>query len=317
MSASLLILCLAAFTLVATLASSGMLATLPWLDGLALRLAPRARVRFWGALAALPGGLGGIAVLVSFLPAIGIGHDHCLSHGRHHPHLCVDHISGAPGVALIAIAAVMALRLGGATARLAIALRSSKRAARSFAQMSEKRDTALVYPSDEPRAFVLGAFRPRIHLSRGLVALGDDVVEPVLAHEHVHVRRRDLLWRALYPVIAAGHLPKVSVEIRSRLFAAQEMAADVEAAARLPGGRLRIAEALVILSRLATVSSQELSFTHGDVETRVRALLEDRAACSPWLTPWLAAGALVLLLSIGLSHDLVHHALETLLGVLS
>src|SRR5690606_4932593 len=105
-------------------------------------------------------------------------------------------------------------------------LRLSRDTSCALAQASDSRDDVLVFPSDEPQAFVLGALRPRVYVSRGLLSLGRNVLEPVLAHERVHARRRDLLWRALCPMLGVGHWPSVASALRARLATAQEMAAD-------------------------------------------------------------------------------------------
>ena len=317
MSGSLLILCLAAFALVALVISSALGAALPWLDRLALLIAPRHRARLWLGLAALPSAVAAMAVSVSFLPAIGFGHDHCLAHGPHHPHLCPHHVGGAPGIVLVAVAALIAFRFLQVVVELVRGLRLSDGTSRSLAEASDNRDGVFVFPSDEPQAFVLGSLRPRVHVSSGLWALGHDVVEPVLAHERVHAGRRDLLWRALCPFLAAGHLPSVTAAIRSRLSTAQEMAADVEAAEALHNGRLKIAEALVMLAKLTRNPSPGLSFTQGDLKARVHALLENRRAHPAWPARVLMIGGLVVPIAVGLAHDLIHHGLETLLGALS
>jgi hypothetical protein len=322
-SASLLILCLAAFALVAVLVSGLVGATLPFLDRWSLRLAPRQRVRLWLGLAALPSVVAILAVLVSFLPALGIGHDHCLAHGPHHPHLCPHHVGGAPGVVLVFVVALLALRLVHVTVELVRGLRASGGTSRALAQVSDSHDGVVVFPSDQPQAFVLGVLRPRVHMSRGLLALGRDVVEPVLAHERVHARRRDLLWRALCPVFAAGHVPSVAASLQSRIAAAQEMAADLEAADSMPHGRIKLAEALVRLARLARPASTPslgISFAHGNLEARVHALLDDRRGHPAW--PAWPARALLLAglfvpVAVAAAHDLIHHGLETLLGALS
>ncbi len=317
MTPALVVLCFAAFAMVAVIVSGVVRAAMPWLDRLAARLTPRHRARLWLGVSALPSVVGLLTVAVSFLPAVGIGHDHCLAHGPHHPHLCPHHIGHAPGVVLVFIALLLAARALHVLAELARGLRSSRDTSGALAEASDGFEGALVFPSDEPQAFVLGALRPRVHVSRGLLALGRDIVEPVLAHEHVHARRRDLLWRALCPVIAVGHLPAATRALRARLAAAQELAADAEAAASLPDGSLKIAEALVALARLPRAPSRGISFTHGNLEARVHALLHGHRTVPAWPARLLLLCASSVPVAVGASHDLVHHGLETLLGALS
>jgi hypothetical protein len=316
-STSLSVLCLAAFAIVAVLVSGAVGVALPWLDRFAAKFSPRHRARFWVGLAALPSIIGLLAVSASFLPALGIGHDHCLAHGPHHPHLCPHHIGGAPGIVLVFVALLSSVRVAHGLVAFGRGVRLSRDTSGTLAQASDRYAGALVFPSEEPRAFVLGTLRPRVHISRGMLALGPDIVEPVLAHERVHAHRRDLLWRALFPVIATGHLPSITELLRVRLFVAQEVAADAEGAETLSEGRFKIAEALILLARISRAPSPGISFTHGDLETRVHALLEGRRRFSIWPTRILLLSAFVLLAALGASHDLIHHGLETLLGALS
>ena len=95
------------------------------------------------------------------------------------------------------------------------------------------------------------------------------------------------------------------------------MAADAEAAETLSDGRLKIAEALVLLARMSRMPSVGMSFTQGDLTTRVHALLEGNRTSSNALTHALLLCALLLPVALGVSHDLIHHGLETLLGALS
>lgn len=313
---SLLVLCAAAFTMVALLVSGLARAALPSLDRLAPALSPRHRARLWIGLAALPSILGLLAVGAAFLPALGVGLDHCPAHGPHHPHLCPHHLGRAPGLALVAVALLAGLRAAHALASCFRGVRLSHDTSAALAQASDAWADALVFPGEAPQAFVLGLLRPRVHLSRGLLDLGPDVVEPVLAHERIHARRRDLAWRALFPLVAVAHLPGSAAALRRRLAAAQELAADAEAAETLGGGRLQLAEALVRLARLSRAPSPGLSFTDGDVEGRVRALLAGPRRYARWPTRALLLSAPLLPLALYASHDLIHHALETLLGAL-
>jgi hypothetical protein len=316
-SLTLVILCLAAVAVVAALVSGIVRVMVPLLDRLASRLAPRHRARLWLTLSGLPLAVGLLAVAVSFLPALGIGHDHCVAHDPHHPHLCLNHLGSAPGILVILVAGLVAARGLLAMIELVRQLRLSRRTSRSLAQVSEQQDGTLVFPSDEPQAFALGALWPSVHVSRGLLALERDIVDAVLAHERVHVRHRDLLWRAVGPLLAVGHWPAVATALRTRLVIAQELAADAEAAAALPEGRLKLAEALVVLAKLGRAPAPGLSFTHGDLRARVDALLEGDAAHPAWPLRLLASAGLLVPVVVGVFHDTIHHGLETLLGVLS
>lgn len=317
MSAALIVLCFAAFAMVAAPISVLLGAVLPKLDGLFSRLQPRLRVRLWLALAVLPAVVALFAIAVSFLPALGVGQDHCLAHGAHHPHLCPNHVGGAPGIVVVVFAGLVALQTFYTFVEYLRGHRLTRRTSSALAQACQRQDGVCVFASDELQAFVLGGLRPRIHVSRGLMALGPEVVAPVLAHERVHARHRDLLWRALCPVLGLGHFPSTRRALCRRLAAAQELAADAAAADTLPGGRLHVAEALVTLARLSATPSPGISFTEGDLKSRVHALLEDPRPRSVLWERLLILGALVLAVLVVVSHDAIHHGLETLLGALS
>ncbi len=318
MKAMLIILCLSAFTVVAVMASLLVKAILPYADRLADRLKPRHRVRLWLSLAALPGCVAVLAMTAALLPAMGVGRDHCLAHGAHHLHLCPHHLNEVPGAVLWLITAALLLRVAYLIISLLGELWRSRRTAVAFAQACQDRDGIRIIASDDLHAFVLGLLRPQVHLSRGLLALGPAIVAPVLAHERAHAKHRDVLWRALAPLIALGHLPQVTQPLWHRLMLAQEMAADEEAALALPQGRIRLAEALVRLTRLSKrTRGPGIAFTHGDLRTRVQALLQPTLPRAAWPRGLALIASLALPISIAVCHDFVHHTLETLLSALS
>ncbi|MFZ9887638.1 MAG: M56 family metallopeptidase [Myxococcota bacterium] len=317
MSASLVCLSLSAFTLAASSVSGAVTATLPWLDRLSAALKARHQVSLWLALASLPSCMAAIAVGTSFLPAVGIGQDHCLTHGSHHPHLCPHHAGAPPGWALMLLSLLLGVRVLVVLTALVRDLRLSGTTSDTLAQVSDRYAEALVFPGADPQAFVLGVVRPRIHLSHGLVNLGNDMLAPVLAHERVHAARRDPLWRALAPVLAIGHLPSTMKALQKRLYAAQELAADAEAATTLRGGRPQLAAALVFLARFSGVTALGPSFTQGDLPGRVHALLDERGPTPAWLARSLVFFAVALLAAVGALAQPIHHLLETVLGALS
>ncbi|MCA9719976.1 MAG: M48 family metalloprotease [Myxococcales bacterium] len=319
MNASLIILCLASLGMIGVTASLVTRLALPHLDRVVDRLAARHRARVWLSLAVLPAALGLLALLAALLPAFGLGVDHCLGHsvGSHHPHLCPHHSAVMPGLLVVLVATAVVVRVGLALVELIRNALLTRATARLLEEGSERRGDRRVFESAEPQAFVLGLVSPKLYLSRGLLALDDDVVAPAVAHERAHVRARDGLWRALLPVLSMLHLPGVAAELRARLVGAQELAADDEAAREL-GDPVRVAASLLALARLsAPRTSPGLSFMHGDLETRVRALLDPRARSTASPTPALALAFGALVVTIGALHDPVHHALETILGVLS
>lgn len=315
MSGALVVMCLAALGLVAAATSILTAVTLPIADRVTGLLARRARTRVWSWVAVLPALLGATVVVATLLPAIGIGSDHCLLHGPHHPHLCPDHLAGMPGALLIGLAALVAARLLFGVIAFVHGVVVSLRTQRTLAEGSERDGDLFVFEDAEPQAFVLGVLSPAVYASRGLVSMDPEVVAPVLAHERAHARGYDSLWRALCPLLGALHMPFVSSRIAARLGAAQEMAAD-EAAARAVGDPLRVAESLISLARARLTPARGLSFTDGDIDARLRALVEPQRASRAWPARLLVFALVLTVAAIGVMHERVHHALETVLGIL-
>lgn len=317
MNVQLLVLCLSGFALVAVAVSALLYLGLPFFDRLASDLQERHRVALWFGLAALPTAIGFFSIVASFFPAWGLSHDHCLSHGPHHPHLCPDHLGGAPGLILFFIAGGVGLRVALSSLKVARLAYASRQTARILRDGSSAENGAFVFPSDDPEAFVVGLLRPQVFVSRALMRLGATISEPVLAHERVHAHRRDSLWRVLAAFLSFGHLPLAAELLRARLIAAQEFAADDEGARALCDGRVRMAEALVRLAKVRSGAVLGLSFVDGDVKARVSALLGAPRRARLWPARILWICALLLPVVVGLAHDFIHHELETLLGALS
>jgi hypothetical protein len=115
-----------------------------------------------------------------------------------------------------------------------------------------------------------------------------------------------------------GHWPATTAAIQARLATAQELAADEEASETLSGdGRLKVAEALVMLAKLSPAPLPGISFTHGAFQIRVRALLEGRRIHPTWPPRLLLATLLFVPGFVGAMHNFIHHGLESLLGALS
>ncbi len=315
MSWALLSLCVAAFTMVAVLVSAFLSVLQPSLDRLARLMAPHNRVRLWLTVAIWPAAVAATTVVVSFLPELGLGWGHHLTEGPHHPHLSTEHTRAAIGFVLVAITVVTILRVLIGGQKLIRTLALSEATSRTLVEASERHGEVFVFDEDQPIAFVLGAWRARIHVSKGLLALGPEVALPVLAHERAHAQRRDFLWRTLSPVICGGHLPSMGAAIRNRICTAQEMAADFQAADELPQGRVMIAQAILTIAHYARTAST-VAFNDGNLKARVLALLEPATARPRWPLHVFAASWLLMPLTLLLMHDIIHHGLETLLSAL-
>jgi Zn-dependent protease with chaperone function len=237
-----------------------------------------------------------------------------LAHGPRE--FCANRVrSGDLSVLLAGCTLAMAVRAAVGAARLASNVFRMHCFTRAWRRTgSEEREGTTVLPLDEPQAFVMGIFRPRVFLSRGLLGVADAaLIEPLLAHERSHVRRRDPLRRFAASIALLLHLPGVAVAVEQFLARAQELAADAEAVASI-GDAPRVAESLVWFARLrlrTAVSAFE--FAGIDVATRVPQILEPPAQRdAPSLAAILGCIASFAALAILSQHQL-HYISELLL----
>jgi hypothetical protein len=185
------------------------------------------------------------------------------------------------------LALVLLTGLGAAlvASRLGIALRDerlTRRMVRSFTQDDRAEKTgglsATILTVDYPLAALHGAWRPRLLLSRGLLAaLEPDELEAVVEHERAHLAAHEnlkrLLLRASPDPLA---LTAFGVRLRAAYEQAAEEAADEAACARI--APLAMAKALLKVASLVPPGhSQTLAMAalhrEGTIEARVRALV--------------------------------------------
>lgn len=315
MTGGWLLSALVVVVLVACGTSALTVLVLPWWDRLAARVAPRTRARLWLWLAQLPLWTGLLALFAALLPALGVGFDDCLAHGKQLPHLCWVHTVPAPATGCWWVVGLVLVRLGWVLYTLAHTGRLSHRTAGTLQSVSNRYADGWVFHAARPQAFVLRMFRPRLYLSKSLLAMGPAVVEPVLSHERAHMERRDPLWRWAFPLLAVGHLPLIASQLYRRLMVAQEMAADAESAEA--HGPLQVAEALLCLAKSGLVGRLGLAFTEGDVSARVRALLEPGPVVGPWPVRLLLGLGASCVGAMLLGYQYVHQGLESILGLLA
>ena len=325
MSASLLVLCMAAAAAV-TFGTSALVAlALRALRRPLSRLTKAAEARVLLGAALLPLLVGAAVMPAALAPSFGWIADHCegTRDVHDHPHICAAHHAPAlPSWALIALASVLLARVSVRAGRLG---RDTLRARATVCELirlasPERARGVQVLPLDEPQAFVVGALAPTVFVTRGLLsARHRPHLEAVLAHERAHVRRRDPLRRALASLALSFHLPGVARGLEQRLSRAHEMAADAEAASVL-GSAPRIAEALVQLTRAHRARPAALrgalAFGGSDVEVRVLALLDEQPRHDRPEPATLSIAAVALFVATSASADHVHHGVEILLGLL-
>jgi Zn-dependent protease with chaperone function len=179
---------------------------------------------------------------------------------------------------------------------------------------SSARPRCRVLPFDEPHAFVLGLLRPEIYVTRGLLSAAHrDALVPVLAHEDAHVRRRDPLRRLIAGAGLLFHLPGATATIARHLTRSQEMAADSEAVGRI-GDRTRFAEIVVSFARLQSLHPfPACEFSCGDIEARVRGILEPAPRWDAFRPAVLLVAASSLVLLAMAAENQLHRLSELLL----
>jgi Zn-dependent protease with chaperone function len=185
---------------------------------------------------------------------------------------------------------------------------------------------ALVVDSTFPVVTVIGLRRPRLMIARSVLdSCSPDELLAILAHEQGHIDRHDNLRRLLLSIAPdiLNWLP-VSAKMFAAWCDAAEEAADDDAARTGADGRVRLAEALVKVARLAPVNGVEAPmpasalYRGESLERRVRRLLEARHRETSSFAPvWSARAALTVLSVAGLTvlervHELVEGLIHSL-----
>jgi hypothetical protein len=319
--ARLVCLCLAAFFLVH--AASGLLvsAMTPWAVRLSSRMPAVRGARLLLALRLFPAAFGLFVVAGLCTPS----------------YLYLEP-KGAPeemGIACLA-AALMGLTVWGwSIARAAGAMMRSLRHIRQVRGRSREmrlpgeRKAAWVIEGTAPCVMLAGVFRPRMVISRDVVAaLSAEQLSAVIRHERAHGISRDNLKRLLV-LLAPGVAPFVSgFRNLERAWAkTAEWAADDRAAAGKTRRSLSLAAALVRVARLgAAVAAPALATSlmadGADLSERVDRLLRPakritrRGHREPILTVsagMLLAGALIAVIAHPVTLHSAHECLEFLI----
>ncbi len=300
--------------------------TLSLLSILALRtgrdwlrqLGPAAERRAVELAAIIPVVLGGVLVTI-LLARSGLGADHCQEH-HHEAHFCLMH--GGPwseriwAVALVVLASVITL------ARSVVLCMTVIRRRRTIARLrkvSHHADGIRWLDSPDAVCFVSGFRHPEIFVSSGAWdVLDDDERAAMLAHEHAHIRHRDIARRFAVDMLLCVGAPLASV-IRKLWDSATERLCDARAAAETGDGE-SVASAMVKVCRLgARPQASAASFPPSGhaVEERVQAVLEDRSTgdrASRILLIVSAATVLSTVLVAAAYATTIHDMLEAILG---
>ena len=288
-----------------------------------LRLEPGTASAFLLGISLVPWIVGFLSVLVCLAPSgLWPSLDHCLEHGGH-PHLCLTHGHWQP--TRLGSFLFLGLMVGVTVPLLRFlwAYRNGRRSLASMLALGSPHQGYFRLKVAQPLAFTTGIVRPQVCLSEGLLqTLPEQHLAVVLAHEQAHQQRRDGLRLLLAEATTLIMPPQFRAHLLGDLLQTTERACD-EKAARQVGDALVVAEALLVASRLHLGAWPGLwrslpAFAGGHLRPRVDALMNPKPAFKAWWAGVRIMPALFLLLGLlGLLSGEVHHALESLLGLLS
>lgn len=268
------------------------------------------------AAAALPWLVGAAFVAAGFLP--GDPHTgqilgcHCAASGPDWAHLCPAHPASALGL------------LPFAAMTLALLLPGRVRMWRGLAREplgSGAGATPTILDLPRPTALLVGWLRPSLVVDRRLwsnLSRTDRAV--VLAHERVHLGRRDPAVLMLLRVLCAVGPRSAADRLARAWLRRAELSADA-GAARAVGDPLVVADTLLRCARMGGQRRAALavSWTSGSLEGRVQALLGGRGAARGSDQPDLGRrdAALFVASAIGVvsATPWVHHQIEHLLNL--
>ncbi|CAN0019863.1 unnamed protein product [Chrysoparadoxa australica] len=246
---------------------------------------------------------------------------HCSAHPETHGALCQWH---APQIALPAWLTLTVLLLLGS-----VLLAGSYKIARLIAAQHRLRlmqhladgqadGRYFLLPINEPLAFAAGLFRGHTYISKGLKQqLDESSLAIVLAHEEVHVRRHDMLATALINSLSRLHVPMIGGALRRAWQLAAEQRCDASVARQIGDG-LAVADCLIRVARLQKEHQRRLMIPAchlvvGQLDARVRALLNPPAGSGPAPALSLMGVFGVALGALALAGPAVHHWMEHLL----
>lgn len=284
-----------------------------------LRPGRRTRRALWIALLPWLAPLTAVASIVALSASkpLGLIADHCLYHGPGHPHLCLEHLpairltwlhlAGAVGTLLPVLALL---------ARYLVREHRTTRHLRSMRSLSHGFGRLRFLEDAQPVALAANPRDPFVLMSRGLLdRLTRRERRIVLAHEIAHLRHKDLLRNYVFDLLLLLHLPPAAGRLRNAWRQALEERADDSVAARF--GADSVAQALVRAIRGGQPGPvPAFSVSGEDALRRIERLLgpnEDEHHPSVAFE----ASYIGLLLALAATITTSHHALETVLGLLT
>lgn len=311
---------------VAVLVGCALAWVYPQMRSRILRLEPGRASAFLLGTSLIPWIIGFLSVLVCLFPSELLmfypSWDHCLEHGGH-PHLCLTHGHWQPTLLGLFLFTGLMLGVTVPLIRFLNAYQKGRRSLFSMLALGEPDNDFFRLKVAQPLAFTTGILRPKVCLSEGLLTtLPEKHLAVVLAHEKAHQHRRDGLRLLLAEAFTLILPPQFRGQLLADLIQTTERACD-EGAALHVGDSLVVAEALLAASRLHLGTWPGLwrsmpAFGGGHLRPRVDALLNPCPTYRAWWAGALAWPTTILLFGFmaALSGE-AHHALESLLGLLS
>lgn len=303
-----------------TWASAAAVATMISIIPEQLHLPPGVRARRALLTALLPWAVPVIAVvsLIALAAAkpLGLIADHCVYHGPGHPHLCLQHLPAISVGHLHVLGAVIVL-----ASLLLVLTRYLLREWRMIARLrvmqalAHGRGRLRILEDKHCLALAANLRDPVVLLSRGLMErLTRRERRIVVGHEVAHLRHSDLLLNYLFEFLLLLHTPSAAQTLRASWRQALEERADDCVAARY--GADAVAGALLQVVRAPTRKfTTILSVAGANPLRRIERLLAQREVPGRHFGFELCYA--VVLLVFAATVVATHHALETLIGVLT
>lgn len=302
------------------------IAAYPLLRPVLTSLTPARRSNILLAWLLSPACIGLLFTLLSFTPSLlsmfGISPDHCSMHDGH-LHLCLIHpplpAGGMLWSILIIFLGAVALFFAGVYSLSLVRVHRLHRTLMIASRQCDERDIRIVEWGG-PLAISAGIYHMRVFISEHLMrALTPQQLDVVLAHERMHVQRKDGLRHLLGHAFSFVHIPWLRRRLLADMDLACEQACD-EAAAIKTGDRLHVAATIVSIERMLIQKQpafMALSISGSCITQRVESLLHSPAIDSPSWRGYLRLTGTVLLIATFASAEVLHHQTESILGFLT
>ncbi len=301
-------------------------AVYPWARKQLLQSTPERRSNILLIWLLAPAFIGLLFTLLSLMPSLlslmGIDQDHCGVHDGH-LHLCLIHpplpVDNMISWVFITVLAVVAIIFAG-TVMLGLVRGHKLYNALMMASRNHDGHGLRIVEWDGPLAVSAGLYRMSVFISKQLIqSLTSRQLDVVLAHEQKHAQRKDALRQLLAHTLSFAHLPGLRSSLLADMDLACEQACD-EAAARIIGDRLYVAETIVSIERMfirKPLPFTALSISGSNITERVESLVQKPAvdSCS-WRVRLILGGMLLLLAAFASAGELHHHT-ESILGFLA